>query len=87
MIFVRARGTNVATATPDGATHFCLGYVFDSNTFTHNIGCSQKAGGVLRFECVNDGASPATNDDRYNRNAVTVASYCSAANNYVDSNE
>jgi hypothetical protein len=56
VIMIRARGgssqTVSSTIPNSNANLFCTGYLFQGNTFTNNFGCSQKAGGVIRFECV-----------------------------------
>ena len=62
------------------ANMFCHGFHFEGNTFTNNFGCSQTAGGVIRFECLNDDDTADYNNDRYNMPSVSVlSSYASAS--------
>lgn len=57
VLYIRARGgasQDVYSLTPNSnANLFCTGYHFELNTFTNNMGCSTKAGGVIKFECLN----------------------------------
>ena len=63
---------------------FCHGYHFEKNTFTNNFGCSQMAGGVIRFECLNDADTADYNNDRYDMPSVSVlSSYVSASTSYT----
>jgi hypothetical protein len=50
-----------------------MGYLFSKNIFTNNFGCSQKAGGAIRFECVNSAQTMITNNDRYSISSITSA--------------
>lgn len=89
VIFIRAKGTSVTTATPNTNSNlFCSGYHFESNVFTNNFGCSRIAGGVIRFECVDSTASPADNSDRYTMPTISSAvgtSYCNSASSVTAS--
>lgn len=83
VIFIRARGDvaqTVTTTIPNSnANLFCTGYHFESNTFTNNFGCSQKAGGPIRFECVDYAATQSSNNDRYTLTTLgagVLTSYC-----------
>ena len=55
VIYIRARGPSLGsiyTQIPAQGSVFCTGYHFESNTFYRNFGCSNFAGGLLNFECV-----------------------------------
>lgn len=68
VIFIRSRGLNtqdVYSLAPSSGNLFCTGYLFKSNTFTNNFGCSHRSGGSIRFECVNYAQTQLTTNDRY----------------------
>ena len=54
VIFLRARALvsiNIDSEVPTSGNTFCTGYHFQENYFDKNIGCSKRAGAVLKFEC------------------------------------
>ena len=77
VIFIRARATagqDPSYTLPSSNTNlYCMGYHFESNIFKNNFGCSQKAGGAIRFECVKEDATMATNNDRYTMPTINLA--------------
>jgi len=67
VVYIRARGpigSNVYDVLPTDADAYCGGYLIQQNTFKNNIGCVKFAGGVIRMECVNNGESSLSWDDR-----------------------
>ena len=64
---MRARAkssTPISTTLPDEANLYCTGFDFTNNTFQYNYGCSQRAGGVIKFECVNFADASSYANDR-----------------------
>jgi hypothetical protein len=87
VIYIRARGDSgkvITTLVPSSTANlFCNGYHFQGNTFTNNFGCSQKAGGVIKMECVNNGDVSNTYNDKYamgTLDATALDSYQTALN-------
>jgi hypothetical protein len=55
-IFLRARALNsinIDTEVPTSGNTFCTGYHFQENLFEQNVGCSKRAGALIKFECKN----------------------------------
>ncbi|CDW71354.1 UNKNOWN [Stylonychia lemnae] len=53
-INIRSRATaeqNLSTHIPKNNNMYCSGHLIDSNYFTQNYGCANKAGGVVKFQC------------------------------------
>jgi len=61
VLHIRVRapsGKTLGTTVPDSpADFFCHNIDISSNTFTYNYGCGQAVGGVIRFQCINYGAT------------------------------
>eukprot|EP00347_Sterkiella_histriomuscorum_P016469 403353061 len=65
VIFIRARATSIYAQIPSSGNLFCTGYHFESNTFYRNFGCSNFAGGLINFECVETLQTDAFANGRY----------------------
>lgn len=65
VVYIRARSaTPVTTTMPTDANLYCTGFDFTQNTFYMNYGCSERSGGVIKFECVDDTDSSSSPNDR-----------------------
>lgn len=76
-VYVRARGRNgvsVYSTTPDDANIFCVGYHFESNTFTENFGCPRRVGAVVKLECVDYADTSGVANDRITPSTLTTPS-------------
>ena len=79
-VFVRARAkpstpiSSTVVTTADSL--FCTGFLFHSNYFSHNGGCSNIVGAVFKFECMDIDASSSLKNDRYVCSASIAQSNC-----------
>lgn len=69
VLHIRVRapsGVTLGTDAPDSdANMFCHNVAVTSNTFTGNYGCGQAVGAVVKFQCVEYGATSSGDYDQY----------------------
>ncbi len=75
-VYIRARGVSgkpVLTTVPDPLNLFCVGYHFEGNTFTENIGCPRYGGALIKMECIDDGTNSVSANDRLTNGQLDIA--------------